>query len=177
MVVRYPTHPQPTDINTNTNMALWGHSMGQASYTSGYAFHFPTGQSDFSYVENGTIRGGSINDIISGGNSNWLTEGDVYILEFSFSDTSGKFNLNINSQNIKNQNLESGWSVDNNWVSGQMVLGAYSNGSAISTTVEGRSVAVNDYLSNSDRETIEGYLLTKWGVTLPSTHIYSEIQP
>jgi hypothetical protein len=173
MVVKYPQFP----FGPN-NAILWGQAISNgANYANGYA-HFPVGQTDQTVVRFSTAGNQWSNNIANRVFTGWLTQNDVYILEFTFSDTDNKYKMRINSAIKSNVNLGAGWVSGNNFKSGDTTIGAWNTGSANPTKVIiGEVFALNGYLNTSDREKIEGYLAYRYGALLPTTHTYYNTQP
>ena len=123
MVIKYPDFPMPTDTgNSNVNTILWGHSMGNSSYTSGFA-HFPANvNSDQTVVRISSKDGNDNNDIVNNiGFNNWLSQDSTYILEFTLSDTNGNYLMRVNGTDKNNVSLGSGWKENDNFVSGLFI--------------------------------------------------------
>ena len=173
MVVKYPQFP----FSPN-NAILWGQAIGNgANYANGYA-HFPVGTTDQTVVRFSTAGNQWSNNIVSQVFTGWLTQNNVYILEFTFSDTDNKYKMRINSAIKSNANLGTGWVSGNNFKSGDTTIGAWNNSSANPTKVIiGEVFALNAYLNTSDREKIEGYLAYRYGALLPTTHTYYNTHP
>ena len=173
MVLKYPVFPFST-----TNCILWAQALNNgANYTNGYA-HFPVGATDQTVVRISAKGNQWSNDIVNQVFTNWLVQGDVYILEFTFSGTDNKYKMRINSAIKSNANLGAGWVSGNNFISGDLTIGAWTtNGNQSTPMVLGEVFGLNGYLDQANREKIEGYLAYKWGATLPTTHTYYNTQP
>ena len=175
IVAKYPIHTQPLYTGVNNNAALWGHSMGNNLYTQGFAHCPQTG--DSKAITRVSSLGNTNNDILSGSSSNFITQDTPFIMEWKFSNTSGDFDLFVNGVSQENRTLGSGW-VSPYWVSGEFTLGTYNSGGFAPTTVEvAEVIACNSYLSQAERQKIEGYLAYKWGAALPNSHPYKGLHP
>ena len=173
MVLKYPVFPFST-----SNCILWAQALNNgANYTNGYV-HFPVGPTDQAVVRISAKGSQWSNNIVNQVFTNWLVQGDVYILEFTFSGTDNKYKMRINSAIKSNANLGAGWVSGNNFISGDLTIGAWTaNGNQSTPMVLGEVFGLNGYLDQANREKIEGYLAYKWGATLPSTHTYYNTQP
>lgn len=176
IVARYPTHVQPQHDGVHPNSVLWGHSMGNNLYTQGFS-HCPTGGGSNALTRVSSLGNANSNDILNGNSNNFITQATPLIMEWSFSNTSGNFDLYVNGISQETKPLGAGW-LSPFWISGEFTLATYSSGGFFPTDVEiAEVITCNTYLNQGEREKIEGYLAYKWGASLPSSHPYKGIHP